>query len=816
MIISPFVLVENCGILRKDEAVCFGIPLAKGTVKNIEDVALKYQEHILAIQKQATQWWCDGSIRWLLIEFYATLQPHETKEYTICIDKSHKNPALTSNISWKLLSHKQHFISIEHQQNFYKLSAAIIDQKNQQHDISLSLQKDLTNNIRTTLFLQGYVLRKCLVKLYLHIFRDYIMCEVSLHNFQRAKHKSGLWDLGDPGAFMFRDFSLRINTDDICATTTNLTSGNLENFVIYQDSSGGENWNSVNHINSQQKVTTSFCGYRIYDNGQQISQGKRAQPQITLQHKHGFSNIAIENFWQNFPKAIARQKNNIELRFFPKNCSNLFELQGGEQKTHRFYMAFNKELPTKKLQPVLPASYYETTKTIHFFSPQKTPVDDMVNNAVYGENSFEKRNESIDEYGWRNFGDFFADHEAVNHKTSTFISHYNNQYDLIYGFYLQYIRTGNASWFRLMTNLAQHVIDIDIYRTTDDKSAYNHGLFWHTNHYLPAQTATHRCYSQLHLQQTSSPNSYGGGPSNEHNYTTGLTYFYVTTGHLQAKEAVLLLANWVLDMEDGSKSIFALIDKSDTGLSSQTYSPNYHGPGRGSANSINALIDAYSLTQDEKYLLATEKLIKRCISPDDNFEELKLCEPEARWSYTVFLQILGKYLMLKEERGDYDEMYCYGVLSLLHYAHWMVNNEYFYLDIPEKLEYPTETWAAQELRKVHVFFLANQYQKNALFLQKMDYFYHRAFDTLQKQYPCHKDFVRPIAIVMHWGNIYHYAQTDKTTKNFADLTKKVNIQKPVFISQKSRVKSKIKMAIKILGMAMLVLLTILVVLYFFA
>src|SRR5262249_44289321 len=40
------------------------------------------------------------------------------------------------------------------------------------------------------------------------------------------------------------------------------------------------------------------------------------------------------------------------------------------------------------------------------------------------------------------------------------------------------------------------------------------------------------------------------------------------------------------------------------------------------------------------------------------------------------------------------------------YAAWMVDHERAYFDHPEQLEYPTETWAAQELRKANVFRLA--------------------------------------------------------------------------------------------------------------
>ena len=43
-----------------------------------------------------------------------------------------------------------------------------------------------------------------------------------------------------------------------------------------------------------------------------------------------------------------------------------------------------------------------------------------------------------------------------------------------------------------MDELAHHVVDIDIYHTTRDRAAYSGGLFWHTIHYASAGTATHR------------------------------------------------------------------------------------------------------------------------------------------------------------------------------------------------------------------------------------------------------------------------------------------------------------------------------------
>ncbi len=58
-------------------------------------------------------------------------------------------------------------------------------------------------------------------------------------------------------------------------------------------------------------------------------------------------------------------------------------------------------------------------------------------------------------------------------------------------------------------------------------------------------------------------------------------------------------------------------------------------------------------------------------------------------------------------------MYAYARASLLHYARWMAEHEYPYLEKPEILEYPTETWAAQDMRKSEIFDYAARHTTGA-------------------------------------------------------------------------------------------------------
>lgn len=115
-----------------------------------------------------------------------------------------------------------------------------------------------------------------------------------------------------------------------------------------------------------------------------------------------------------------------------------------------------------------------------------------------------------------------------------------------------------------------------------------------------------------------------------------------------------------------------------------------------------------------------EELIQRCIHPADNIAALDLDEPEYRWSYLVFLQVLGKYLDIKVEFGEIDYLFQYARESLLAYAKWILENEAPYKDVLHKVLIPTETWPAHDIRKCHVLHVASEYvgqKRGAAFAQ---------------------------------------------------------------------------------------------------
>ena len=622
-----------------------------------------------------------------------------------------------------------------------------------------------------------------------------VRTELTLRNPRRAEHPGGLWDLGDRGSVDIRNTFLTLAlaawggaTKVCCSPEVGAPAEEFATpFSLHQESSGGENWQSTNHLNRKREVPLAYRGYKLKAAGAERA-GLRATPLATLSTREAASGpavgIAVPKFWQNFPMSLDISESSLTLHLLP-TCSDVHELQGGEQKTWTFAVAFGPDATQEQLewfrspaQAFASPQWYCDSGAIPYLTPKATDPNaeylKLVDAAVEGPDTFDAKRETIDEYGWRHFGDIYGDHEAVYQTEPPLVSHYNNQYDAVAGFAYQFLRSGNLAWLRHMEELAQHVIDIDIYHTTGDKSAYNGGLFWHTYHYADADTGTHRSYprSLLHMKGMPGldPNSEkakrskhvyaaGGGPADEHNYTTGLMLHHFLTGSAQSREAALSLARWVIDMDDGRKTVFRFLSRADTGRASQSRDEVYHGPGRGSGNSLSALLDGHRLSGDAAFLAKAEQLIRRCIHPADDVSKRNLLDVENRWFYTILLQALGKYLDHKAALGQLDATYAYARASLLHYARWMAEHEVPTLSRPEILEYPNETWAAQDMRKSEVFKFAAKHAsgaERATFLERAEFFFRDSVARLAA-FPT-RTLARPVVLMLSYGYMHAHFQ----------------------------------------------------------
>lgn len=793
------------GAIGPDRAVRLGVPFARGVVQDEDELAVvDTSSHRLPWQGEVLERWSDRSVRWMLVDFLArgaapsgavhlvraedvaawpavevdSLHAEEQPGCVIvrCGDREFAieaggSPLLTRALLGGVAAIDGRGVELTlRSRNGTEFSAQVS---------RVTLER--SGPVRTEIVVAGGFTGAAPCPLefrarwaFVAGCRD-LSCDLMIRNPRAARHPGGLWDLGDSGSWKIGDLSVRahpafeVASLHWCAQLDDAPSiDDPSTFCIYQDSSGGERWASPNHLDADGKLGVSFRGYEVRrgppDTYEVVKAGWRAQPWLLAASARGWVGATLDAFWQNFPKALRWHNGAIEMGLFPSERRAPTELQGGEQKRHTFRLAFGLagDTPFPQAAACDPGAWVDP---VHVEASGAVPGfvaalgsyaghELVVGRIVDGPDSFESRRELIDEYGWRNFGDLYADHEAVHAQNSVpFVSHYNNQYDFVLGASVQALRTGDERWRRLAVEAARHTVDIDIYHTEGDRPAYNGGLFWHTDHYLPACTATHRTYSRANARGR----EYGGGPSNEHNYASGLLLHHLMTGDPDSREAVIGLADWVVAMDDGALTLLGVFDDGSTGAASRTADDAYHGPGRGAGNSISTLLDAYRLTRRWSYVAKAEELLQRCIHPGDDIAARQLDDPERRWSYLVFLQTLGKYLDFKYELGEVDYAFQHARESLLRYASWMLEHEVPYRDVLHKVEFPTETWPAHDIRKCHVLHLAAFWDHAGLaqrYRAAAASYYERCLADLAGFETCH--LTRPLVILCVFGHQHAY------------------------------------------------------------
>lgn len=610
---------------------------------------------------------------------------------------------------------------------------------------------------------------------------------LTLTNTLAADHPGGNWDLGEGGGELLDSVDVFVPFPKGKAPHGSLSversapAESATNGEVFQASSGGANWNSSNHLDADRRVPMAFRGYRSTLDGTP-SEGLRATPVATLEAGETFIGVALPDFWENFPKAVRVAPDGLTLSLFPAEARP-HELQGGEQKTHVFYVAHGRDTVTAEpmawcrspLHVAASPEWYAASGAVPYLTPRTTDPNtlacELADLGFVGADTFATKRERIDEYGWRHFGDIYGDHEASTHKGPTpLISHDNNQYDCVAAFLVQFFRTGQFDRLTEGLACADHTVDIDLYHTDADKPAYNRGLFRHTDHYADADTGTHRSYPKSPTRgpvesltekmdqlgetaaQLNKAYAVGGGPSASHNYNAGLMLAYFVTGEARYRAAAVGLADFVIAMDDPRGTVLKWLSRTPTGLATESGAGGYHGPGRAAANSILALLVGHQLTADAEYLAKCEEVIRRVVHPAQDLDRLDLLNAELRWFYTMTLQALGVYLDHKIERDQLDREYAYARLTLLHYARWMAVHERATLSTPETLQYPNETWAAQDLRKVEVFQYAAKHAEGAeraKFLERADWFFTTSVTTLAGFET--RSLCRPVVLVMRYG-----------------------------------------------------------------
>lgn len=804
----------------RHEPVSLGVPLPAGVSQLADPFQLRDANgRPVPLQTQILNYWPDATVKWLLCDFLASVGPEARAAYTLEYIPHAPLPQSGCMIDSTRTAHRIETgamvveVSSGNGNGLFSIYSAD-GNKSICRAATLRL-RDLVGHewpmyidqvaievrgpVRTTLAMSGNFTgqnkRQLLFQARLHVYAGLSHCalEVRLHNPDAAHHPGNLWDLGDPGSVLIKEWLLELPLAEehlagriyptVFDSARELVLGQG---AIYQEASGGLHWDSPVHRNRDGVVPMRQPGWML-TTGELKETGDRAQPILQAVCGEAHVSVGIEHFWQRFPKSLESEQGILRLGLLPGNFPGGHELQGGEQITERIRFDFaERELPGFVAGPALFAlcdgRHCRDTGVLPegLWQPFDLNYRRLLEIAR-GLKGFLAKREQVDEYGWRNFGELYADHEAALHQEKMiFVSHYNNQYDSLYSFFKLGLATGDYDWFELGSDLAAHVADIDINHTKLDREEYCNGLFWHTDHYLDAGLSTHRMASKEHLLHKN-PAFCGGGPAAEHCYSAGLMLHHFLTGDPRSRQLVLQLAEWCWLSLRGPQTLCAAalraLKNGKRLLRDKNTLWSRFPLSRGTGNCLNAAMDAFELTGDGKYLTRAAAMIQGTIHPTDNLAERNLLDAEKSWSYTVFLAAIGRYLTVKQLWNQLDKDFSHARQSLLAYSRWMIENEYPYLEKPEILEYPNETWACQDLRKGVVLHYAARFadsHESSNFLAKARFFLNYGLQELCRQGTSH--YTRPLALMMQNGWAMEALDAEIVVKNFSELPKPAGLE----------------------------------------
>ena len=737
---------------RPDAPVATGVPLAKGAVKDASSLRLLDADgKAVPAQFDVQATWSDGSIKWALASFFANGDGAQGQSFSATNDPAIEQPKVVGPVSvfddtnectltagpirvrlnrqgfrglsqvWLDINLDGRFtneelicnevdpcgiVAVDDKGRLFTSAAGLVSAVEVERPGPIHATVAVRGDLRSADSPQpllNYTMR-------VHAFAGSSLVRVvlTIHNPRPAgrAEDGSRFVLGQPGNVLFKSLEyvlpLRL-TEGLKQVTLAPEPGKLLDRIplvapvgIYQDSSGGDQWFHRAHVNRDNEIPLRFRGYQVSYKGRPVESGLRATPWVDVADMRWAASLAVPLFWQNFPKGLSVDPDGtIRVGLWPKEFADLHELQGGEQKTHEFWIYFRHRRaagfdergdaegsgrergddrpagsqPRRRIRPqrmpldreMMPvglnrpiawasADAYATAGAgLDPIRPVQAGKFDkyeaVVAAAVKGKVNLFTHREEMDEYGWRDFGDTWAANEINQtrgpHDGLHVVSHYNNEYDLGFGMMMQSLRNVDAdpnlakAWWDLAVQGLWHEADIDIYHTLADPAPiYNGGTFTHTAHGVEAGTSTHRGSPREELWGLLDwPWKRGSSPEAGHFRTRGILNLYFLTGDRHLRDAAA----------DATQLV-------DWKIRHNRF-PQIDVPDRSGGNNLQILTDWYLLTWDPKYLESIDKLTASL-----DYDAVA-ARTEGRpvggsaWSSALYLKSLGRLIEVLADKG---------------------------------------------------------------------------------------------------------------------------------------------------------------------
>ncbi|HYF51038.1 MAG TPA: hypothetical protein VEJ63_16615 [Planctomycetota bacterium] len=685
----PVIVQETAGVERINEPVRVGVPVPRGVLKG----RVSARRPDSAVQAEVLAHWGDDSAKWVLLDLTASCGAYGNARIEVDLAGDGGSASPVPNQSVKATQYNNNLLSFA-----LKTATPFLS------DLKLagaSLNAGLEVNLVTTdgksvtpaaesievesagptrqvwrlkFQLPAGLERPLVADVRVTACAGFpaLLIETTLTNPNPSvREVLGRWPLGSKGAAYLKSFGLRLTN---AASTSNTYTADLDDvFVtadkpirIEQESSGGLHWDIRTHIDRHGNIPQRHCGYRILSGAETLRAGFRAEAFLEMKSSGAKLGVGIHDFWQNFPVAL---DSSGAIEFFSSTFGKgEHELQGGEAKTWSALISLlpadatpeqSRRMQAACIAPLTALPAVELLERSRAVCPvvrrddERRPSVERAAIAMIRDprtNAFTQR-EMIDEYGWRNYGDLWADNErgckGAPRESQPLISHYNQEYDWGFGMLLQSLRNAGvdnmaaADFLKLAAAALRHEADIDTYhcwtRETVQDGVYCGGHYTHTAHGVEPGDGSHRgSPTDKYWANANWPWGRGGGPESGHFHTRGQWLLYYLTGSRRHLDSAIERTECVAYKLETNK--FHQCDNA----------------GRDSGHNLQVLLDAWQGTGDDRYLRLAGKVVEfSCFAK--TYEAVLDKNPGCGdFSNSIHLREYVRFLEALADRGQRD------------------------------------------------------------------------------------------------------------------------------------------------------------------
>ena len=230
-------LLVHSRVASQQQPITVGLPLPRGVVMGQPNVCLKDQQgNVIVSQSRCLNRWSDGSIKWLLVDAMASNLPAGQTEWDVCLMQGPSKKTADRSLS---VYEKGDVIVVDTGYARFEIDRTIFrpflgveidgrqvatshdsdtlltDHKGHaRHLLIDDVAMDTSGPQRATVTLSGKIPHgrglRFVARLCFFAGTGLVRVRLALHNSNRARHRGGLWDLGDAGSVLFRDLSMKV------------------------------------------------------------------------------------------------------------------------------------------------------------------------------------------------------------------------------------------------------------------------------------------------------------------------------------------------------------------------------------------------------------------------------------------------------------------------------------------------------------------------------------------------------------------------------------------------------------------------------